>query len=146
MPFPNSLKEVPQSSIVAQHPNLDSSKRKAKATNSINATASSPRQSYPQTPAAPRTTLIRRVQAVIQVKQEESDDASDEDVIVGANQRRSSRKRRKIINDDDFEQHCSAADGNPVLEPRHLRHRNVVSYQEDNEQDDDDELMMGAEV
>ena len=127
----------------------------------IAATSSSQRQDR-QTPAASRTTLIRHVQAIVHVKREESDDdseglpattdltkgeASDEDEIVGTNQRRSSRKNRRIIqDDDDVEQNYLAADGNPVWESRHLRHRNaIVNYQETDDEDDD-ELMMGAEV
>lgn len=109
----------------------------------------------PQTPATSRTTLIRRVKAVIHVKSEESadnsvqdlsptlvkDDASDEEDIVI--QRRSSRRSRKD-DDDDIGQHYAAADGNPILGSRPLRHRNAVNYQEE-EEDDDDELMMGTE-
>lgn len=164
VPLAKSSEEVQRTSTVVQHPNPSSSKRKTKANNSINVAASSSQQPDPKTPAVSRTTLVRRVQAVVHVKREESDDdsaedisgttaivkddASDEDEIVGVNQRRSSRRSRRVINDDDdIEQHYLTADRNPVLESRHLRHRNAaVNYQEEDDEDDDDELMMGAEV
>ncbi|KAF8807132.1 hypothetical protein BYT27DRAFT_7189218 [Phlegmacium glaucopus] len=160
----NSPEEAPQTSIGVQYKNLSSSKRKTKGNNSNIVAASSSQREDPQTPAASRTTLIRRVQAVIHVKREESDDdsaedvsaatnfakdeASDEDESVSANQRRSSRRSRRIVKDDeeDVEQNYLAADGNPVRESRHLRHRNAINYREEaDDEDDEDELMMGAE-
>ena len=156
VPPANSSEEVPQTPIVVQkNRNPSLSKRKTKVQDpNIATTAASSLQRRDQTPAASRTTLIRRVQAVVHVKREQSEDgfaedpsasndpnyeASDTDELVGTNQRRSSRRNRKTINDsDDIEQR------NPVSDSRHLRHLNAsVNYREE---DDDDELNLGAEV
>lgn len=159
----NPSEEVPQAPLEVQHRKPSPSKRKYKGNNSniaAAATASSSQRQDPQK-AASHTTLIRRVQAVVRIKREESDDdfieevsgaakdeaASDEDQIPSSNQRRSSRRSRKIIKDDEenVDQNYLAADGNPVWD---LRHRNgTINYREEDEDDDDvDELMMGAEV
>lgn len=149
---PNPLEEAPQTSIVVRHQNPSSSKRKPKGNTPNMASASTLQR---QEPAASRTTLIRRVQAVVHVKREESDDDSvaeddafDDEEFVVANQRRLSRRIRKIVKDDeDIEQNYLASDGNPVCESRHLRHRStVVNCQEDDNDEDEDELIMGAEV
>ena len=128
-------------------------------THPIKTPLSTPKKKYANTihPHTINSALIRRVQAVVHVKREDSDDdaaenvlgasndeASDEDEIASSNQRRSSRRSRKIIKDDEenVEQDYLAADGNPV---RDLRHR--INYREEDEDEDDvDELMMGAEV
>ena len=145
---PNPPEETPQTSIVVRHQNPSSSKRKPSNIPNM----ASPSTSQRQKRAASRTTLIRRVQAVVHVKHEESDDdyvaeddAFDDEEVVGANQRRHYRRSRKIVKDD--EENYSASDGNPVCESGHLKHRStVVSYQEDDEDEDEDELTMGAEV
>ena len=145
----------------ARHRNPSSSKRKNKGNDpNIAASSSSQRQDRDSQNAASHTTLIRRVQAVVHIKREESDDdvaedvsgvakdeASDEEEISSENQRRSVRRRRKIIKDDEenVEQNYLGEDG---WESRHLRHRNgTINYREEDEDDDDvDELLMGAEV
>ena len=170
VPLANSSEESPQTSAVVPHPNLSSSKRKTKTNNSTLAATSSSHRLDSQTPVASHSALIRRVQAVVHVKREESDYDSAEDFsaaanivkddaassdgneIAGTNKRRFSRRSRKIIEDDDYNmvQDYLAADANPILESRHLRHRNAIAnYREEDDEDDDDdddELMMGAEV
>ena len=172
MPLANSSEESPQTPAIVPHTNLSSSKRKTKKPNNstLAATSSNSHQLDSQTPVASHSALIRRVQAVVHVKREESDYDSAEDFsatadivkddaassdgneIVGTNKRRFSRRSRKIIEDDDYTmgQDYLAADANPILESRHLRHRNAVANyreeDEDEDDDDDDELMMGAEV
>jgi hypothetical protein len=155
IPLVNPSEEAPQT---VQHRNPSSSKRKNKGNNPNIAAASSSQRQDPQNTAS-HTTLIRRVQAVVHIKQESDDDsvgdvsgvakdeAFDEDEIASSNQRRSSRRSRKIVKDDEenVEQNYLAADGSPL---RNLRHRNgIINYREDDEDEDDvDELMMGAEV
>lgn len=148
-PVVNSSEEGPQHPIGVRHRNPSSSKRKNKGNDSNIAASSNSHRQDPQNTAS-HTTLIRRVQAVVHIKREESDDdiaedaakdeASDEDEVSHAIQRRSSRRSIKnfIMEDDE----------NPVWESRNLRHRNgIVNYREEDEDEDDvDELMIGAEV
>lgn len=158
VPLINPSEDAPQTPIGVQHRNPSTSKRKNKGNNPNIATASSSQRHDPQN-AASHTTLIRRVQAVVHIKREESDDdfaedvsgaakneVADEDEISSENQRRSSRRSRnsKIVMDDDDEN----VEQNYSAYMRHLRHRNgVINYREEDEDEDDvDELMMGAEV
>ena len=140
--------EEPQTPIGVRHRNPSSSKRKNKGNNPNIATSSSSQRQEQN--AASHTTLIRRVQAVVHIKREESEDdlaedvsgaakdeASDVDEVSRAIQRRSSRKIGNFIVDDEQN-----------VESRHLRHRNgTINYREEDEDEDDvDELMIGAEV
>ena len=65
---------------------------------------------------------------MINIKREESDDSGEF----------SARRSRKINGNDDTGQHHLAADGN-------LRNQNIVNHRGDDD-DDNDELMLGAEV
>ena len=142
-----SSEEKRHTPVATRRRNPSSSKRKNNGNDQSTATSSSSqRQDRESQNATSHTTLIRRVQAVVHIKREESDDdfaenvsgaakdeASDEDEISKAIQRGSSRRTGNYIDD---------------VPNRHLRHRKgIINYQEDDEDEDDvDELMMGAEV
>ena len=152
IPRVNSSEERPQPPIGERQWIPSSSKQKNKGNDPNIAISSGSHRRDPQN-ATPHTTLIRRVQAVVRIKREESDDdfakdvsaagkdeASDEDEVSSAIQRRPSRKSlEKFIVDDEE---------NPVRESMSLRHRNgTINYREEDEDEDDvDELMIGAEV
>ena len=156
LPLVIPSEEAPQTPIEVPHRNPRSSRRKNKGNNPKIAAASSSQRQDPQN-ATSHTTVIRRVQAVVNIKREESDDdfaedvsgaakdeASDENEIASKNQRRSSRwlELEKFIVDDK-----EIVDGRGS---RYLRHRNAtINYREEDEgesEDDVDELMMGVEV
>lgn len=156
IPLINSSEEGPQPPTGERHRNPSSSKRKNKGNEPKIVASSSSQRQDPQN-AASHTTLIRRVQAVVHIKREESDDdyavdvfgGSDEDEVSKAIQHRSSRRSiRNVVDDWDDELNDLSADGNPVRKSRHLRHRNgIFNYREEDEDEDDvDELMIGAEV
>ena len=94
------------------------------------------------TTTEPRQTLIRRVQAVIHVKREE-----DEDFFNPGTKGEEPRKKRKIapVDDDDYDEDGHQnVDENVTDEPD-----NDYSDEEDvtgDHSEDDDELMLGAEV
>lgn len=106
-------------------------------------------------PTEPRQTIIRHVQAIIQIKQEEEDDIlnsglkeqEEHEENVQTTRRSSPRKRRKVALHDDDE--CEDGDQemaeSPVDEPD-----NDYSAEEDDtenpSEEEDDELMLGAEV
>ena len=153
IPRVDSPEEKPQPPIGVRQRNPSSSKQKNRGNDpNIAAVSSSSHRRDPQnTPS--HTTLIRRVQAVVRIKREESDDdfakdvsaagkdeASDEDEVSRAIQRRPSRRSLENFIVDDEE--------NPVRESMNLRHRNgIINYREEDEDEDDvDELMIGAEV
>jgi hypothetical protein len=152
IPLVNSTEGGPQPPIGVRQRNPSSSKRKKKGNDPNIAASNGSHRQDPQKTAS-HTTLIRRVQAVVHIKREESDDdfakdvsadakdeASDEEEVSRAIQRRSSRRsiRNFIVDDEE----------NPVRESMYLRHRNgIINYREEDEDEDDvDELMIGAEV
>ena len=152
IPRVDSPEEKPQPPIGVRQRNPSSSKQKNRGNDpNVAAISSSSHRRDPQnTPS--HTTLIRRVQAVVRIKREESDDASaagkdeasdedeDEDSRAIPSQRHPSRRSfEKFIVDDEE---------NPVRESMNLRHRNgIINYREEDEDEDDvDELMIGAEV
>ena len=162
IPLVNPSEGGPQTPIGVQHRNPSSSKRRNKG-NEPKIVASSSSQRQDPKNATSHTTLIRRVKAVVHIKREESDDnfaedvsgaakdeASDEDEVSRAIQRCSSRRSIKnpIVDDEEDEElNCFASDANlnPVW---HLRRRSdIINYREEDEDEDDvDELMIGAEV
>jgi hypothetical protein len=105
------------------------------------------------TPTEPRQTLIRRVQAIIHVKREDDDvfdsdpkEEEEDEEIQLTGQRSSPRKRRKIapVDDDDYDDDRQDMSENVRDEPD-----NDYSGEEDvtgDYSEDDDELMLGAEV
>ena len=100
----------------------------------------------------PRQTVIRRVQAVINVKQEESEEeesvepkeeVGEDEVITPSKRPRSLRRRNRVVEDD--EEYASQEE--EIGEARQLRERrNAVDYHEEDEDDEEDELMMSAPV
>ncbi|RDB17993.1 hypothetical protein Hypma_000831 [Hypsizygus marmoreus] len=103
----------------------------------------------------PRQTVIRRVQAVINVKQEESDEESGESEAkdelhedeVAAQPSRSARRKRRIVPHDDDEYLSGDEMTRAIAE---ARGRDFSDRSDDDEDehasdDEDDELMMGAE-
>ena len=100
----------------------------------------------------PRQTVIRRVQAVINVKQEESEEeesvepkeeVGEDEVITPSKRPRSLRRRNRVVEDD--EEYASQEE--EIGEARQLRERrNAIDYHEEDEDDEEDELMMSAPV
>ncbi|KAF8073774.1 hypothetical protein FPV67DRAFT_1666523 [Lyophyllum atratum] len=95
-----------------------------------------------------RSTVVRRVQAVIHVKREESDDESgslelDDDVndeVTTTSLKRPARRKRKVVSDDEESISADEGDRAPISS----------DYDDDDEDqgnldDEDDELMLGAE-
>jgi hypothetical protein len=102
-------------------------------------------------PIEPRQTVIRRVQAIIHVKREEDEDdvlnsEDDEEEVQLTGQRGISRKRRKIAPlDDEYEEDHQDMAENARDEPDN-DYAGVEDVSDDHSEDDDDELMLGAEV
>jgi hypothetical protein len=97
----------------------------------------------------PRQTVIRRVQAVINVKQEESEEeesvepkeeAEEDEVITTSKRPRSLRRRNCVVEDEEYE-----SQEEETGEARSRGRRNTIDYHED-EDDEEDELMMSAPV
>lgn len=99
----------------------------------------------------PRQTVIRRVQAVINVKQEESEEeesvepkeeVGEDEVIATSKRPRSLRRRNRVVEDEEYE-----SQEEETGEARQLRERrNAIDYHEEDEDDEEDELMMVAPV
>lgn len=97
----------------------------------------------------PKQTVIRRVQAVINVKQEDSEEEEsvepkEEDEIITAFKRpRSLRRRNCVVEDEEYE-----PQEEETGETRQLRERrNAIDYHEEDEDDEEeDELMMSPPV
>jgi hypothetical protein len=97
----------------------------------------------------PRQTVIRRVQAVINVKQEESEEeesvepkeeAEEDEVITTSKRPRSLRRRNCVVEDEEYE-----SQEEETGEARSRGRREPIDYHED-EDDEEDELMMSAPV
>lgn len=98
-----------------------------------------------------KQTVIRRVQAVINVKQEESEEeesvepkeeVGEDEAITTSKRPRSLRRRNCVIEDEEYE-----PQGEETGEARRLREcRNASDYHEEDEDDEEDELMMSAPV
>ncbi|KAG6857138.1 hypothetical protein H0H87_008708 [Tephrocybe sp. NHM501043] len=89
----------------------------------------------------PRTTVIRRVRAVIDVKQEPSDEEPEnldtEQTDVASSTRRGTPRKRETIHHNEDYGSGDESDQAPLASDQ--------SYEYDND-DDDDELMLGGEV
>lgn len=111
------------------------------------------------TPAEPRQTIVRRVQAVIHVKREEDDDVlnsdqeqedAQEEEVQSTGQRNIPRKRRKVtplddhdyVEDDDEGHHNIVENARDQSDDDDSAEEDVA---DDHSEDEDDELMLGAE-
>ncbi|KAF9013530.1 hypothetical protein BDQ17DRAFT_1231959 [Cyathus striatus] len=82
--------------------------------------------------SAPRQTIIRRVHAVVHLKQESDDEPLEHEEEPESPVQ--PRRRRRAVEDEDYEENSDVERGLPETEGN------------DDEEEDDDELMMGAEV